>query len=101
MTYDNKIFCIITTLLKSFKTHSAQAFSQLKVLVYADICIYIVCMKACTYMHNLILSYGAFDIGVQKWNFYCSYLHTCLYTVQKQQLLNLQLSLSLAVLEKM
>ena len=66
MTYDNKIFCIITTLLKSFKTHSAQAFSQLKVLVYADICIYIVCMKACTYMHNLILSYGAFDIGVQK-----------------------------------
>lgn len=37
MTYDNKIFCIITTLLKSFKTHSAQVFSQLKVLVYADI----------------------------------------------------------------
>lgn len=67
---------------KSFKTHSAQAFSQLKVLVYADICIYIVCMKACTYMHNLILSYGAFDIWVQKWNFYCSYLHTCLCTVQ-------------------
>lgn len=85
---------------KSFRTHSAQAFSQLKVLVYADICIYIVCMGACTYMHNLILSYGAFDSSVQKWNFYCSYLHTCLYTVQKQQLLSLQLSLSLTIFKK-
>lgn len=52
MTYDNKIAFNITTSLKSFKTQSAQAFSQLKVLVYADNCIYIVCMRACTYMHN-------------------------------------------------
>lgn len=29
---------------KSFKTHSVQAFSQLKGCIYADICIYIVCM---------------------------------------------------------
>lgn len=59
------------------------------------VCIYTVCMRACTCIHNLILSYGAFDSLVQKWNFYCSYLHTCLYTVQKQQPHSLQLSLSL------
>lgn len=96
----SKIFCndlwqqnilYYTYITKSFKTHSAQAFSQLKVLVYADICIYIVCMKACTYMHNLILNYGAFDIWVQKWtSTVATCIHICILYKNNNTLLTTQ-----------
>lgn len=80
---------------KSFKTYSAQAFSQLKVLVYADIHIYIVCMKACTYLHNLILNYGAFEYKSETSTTVATCIHICI--LYKNNNNNLQLSLSLSI----
>lgn len=97
--YDNKIFRIITTLLKAWRHIPPQAFSQLKVLLYADI-LYLHRVHEGMHIYAQFNTFQ-FDIWVQKWNVYCSYLHTCLYTVQKkQQVLTLQLRLSLSVLEK-
>lgn len=75
-TYNSKIFFIRTILLKALRHQLLKHLVNWKFLFMQTL----VCTE-CTWAHichNLILSYGVFDIGVQRWNFYCSYLHTCL-----------------------
>lgn len=92
-TYNSKIFFIRTILLKALRHQLLKHLVNWKFLFMQTL----VCTE-CTWAHichNLILSYGVFDIGVQRWNFYCSYLH--MFDTQKHLFLTLQLSL---VLEK-
>lgn len=75
MTYDHKIFCIITRPTSKAWRYRPHKHSVNWNLVYVYICIYILYTYTCTQMHNLILDYGAFD-RVQKCH---NYLYTIYY----------------------
>lgn len=75
MTYDNKIFFIITTLLSALRHISHESIQSTE---SSSLCRHLYLHSArrhaqiCTI---LILRSYVFDIWVQKWNFYCRYLH--------------------------